>query len=68
MIIEILFLVIGFIIGVNWRNSSAEAKEQKLYSQLDEEVKKDLAITKNLNKSLLDDVRFLREKLQRLKE
>lgn len=67
ILINLLFLGTGVVIGMNLRNASAEAKENKTLQQVDEQVRNELAVAKNLNKSLLDDVRFLREKLQRLK-
>ena len=63
---DLLFLGIGILIGIGLRNDYAEKKESKTFEQIDEEVRNDLAVTKNLNKSLLEDVHFLREKLKRL--
>ena len=66
--INLIFLGLGLMIGMHIRNSYAEQKERKTFDQVDEQVRNELSIAKNLNKSLLDDVRFLREKLQRLKD
>jgi uncharacterized protein YoxC len=66
IIINLVFIVLGIIIGRGMRNSYAESKEARTYEQVDEQVRNELTVTKNLNKSLLDDVRFLREKLKRL--
>lgn len=68
MIIDLLFFGFGILIGVNWRNSYAERKERLLFDQVDEKVRNELTVAKNLNKSLLDDVRFLRNKLERIKD
>lgn len=63
----LVFFVIGMIVGYNLRNARAEEKEQRTFEQVDEQVRKDLVKQKNLNKSLQDDVTFLREKLNKLK-
>lgn len=68
IIINSVFFTLGILIGINLRNSYAENKERKTVSQVDEQVRNELVVAKNLNKSLLSDVRFLREKLQRLKD
>ena len=44
-----------------------QQKRQNYFEQVDEEVRNRLHVAENLNKSLLSDVRFLREKLERLK-
>ncbi len=62
-----LFFSIGLLVGYNLRNARAEEKEQLTYEKVDKQVRDDLQKQKNLNKSLLDDVKFLREKLNRLK-
>ena len=67
ILLNLLFLGFGILIGINLRNRYAEGKEQRTLNQVDEQIRNELAVAKNLNKSLLDDVRFLREKLQRLK-
>ena len=66
--IEFIFFAFGLVIGYNIRNARAEQKENRLLEQVDEQVRNDLAIAKNLNQSLMGDVRFLREKLERLKK
>lgn len=63
----LVFFVIGMVVGYNLRNARAEEKEQRLFDEVDEQVRKDLVRHKNLNKSLQDDVTFLREKLSKLK-
>ena len=67
IIICLVFLLLGIVIGRGMRNQYAEDKEARTFNQIDESVRNELNVTKNLNKSLLEDVRFLREKLQRLK-
>ena len=67
IIINLVFFVLGLVIGMNLRNSYAEGKERRTIEQVDADIRNELNVAKNLNKSLLDDVRFLRKKLQRLK-
>mgnify|MGYP003351143217 FL=1 len=67
ILLNFIFLSFGILIGINLRNTYAQNKERKTFNEVDEQVRNELAVAKNLNKSLLDDVRFLREKLQRLK-
>ena len=54
-----IFFSFGLIIGYNLRN-------QRTIEQVDEQLRKDLAKHKNLNKSLQDDITFLREKINKL--
>jgi hypothetical protein len=65
--IEFLFLAFGIVIGYNIRNSLADRKENLILEQVDADIRNELAIAKNLNKSLLSDVRFLRDKIARMK-
>jgi len=37
------------------------------FEEVDRQVREELQVAKNLNKSLLDDVNFLKEKIKRLK-
>ena len=68
ILLNFIFLSLGILIGINLRNTYAQNKERKIFNEVDEQVRNELAVAKNLNKSLLDDIRFLREKLQRLKD
>ena len=68
ILLNFIFLSFGILIGINLRNTYAQNKERKTFNEVDEQVRNELAVAKNLNKSLLDDIRFLREKLQRLKD
>ena len=52
-----LFLCIGYVIGKETNN-----KETKTIDQIDAELRKELAIAKNLNESLMQDIRYLRSK------
>jgi hypothetical protein len=62
MIEIIITLAFGIVIGHEWRNAKDNAKYSKTYEQLDEELRKELAYHKNLNESLMSDIRFLRGK------
>jgi hypothetical protein len=53
----VLALCIGFVIGKETNN-----KESKTLEQVDAELRKELAIAKNLNESLMQDIRYLRSK------
>lgn len=68
ILLNFIFLSFGILIGINLRNTYAQNKERKTFNEVDEQVRNELAVAKNLNKSLLDDIRFLREKLQRLQD
>ena len=60
-------LVIGIIIGLNIR----ENKQAKSLEELDADMRKDLERYRNLSTSLLEDVRYWRERfntLQKAKE
>ena len=53
---ELLFLVIGFCIGVAFMLNRKEYLEQKTYDELDEELRKDLNFHRNLSDSLKRDL------------
>ena len=59
---------LGILIGYNLRNESAQRKENMKFEEVDRQVREELQVAKNLNKSLLDDVNFLKEKIKRLNE
>ena len=63
-----VFLLLGMVIGYNLKNKRAVAAASKTFEMVDEEVRQRLAVSENLNKSLLDDIKFLREKIERLNE
>ena len=63
-----LFALLGLAVGYNLRNERALKSEQKTFEMVDQEVRKQLAIAENLNDSLRVDVRFLKEKIDRLKQ
>ena len=57
IIIFLLAFGLGFVIGRENNNT-----EPKTVEQVDAELRKELAIAKNLNESLMQDIRYLRSK------
>ena len=57
IIISLLAFGLGFVIGRENNNT-----EPKTVEQVDAELRKELAIAKNLNESLMQDIRYLRSK------
>jgi hypothetical protein len=55
--VSALFLCIGFVLG-----RESNTTESKTLEQVDAELRKELAIAKNLNESLMQDIRYLRSK------
>jgi hypothetical protein len=60
---ELLFLVIGFCIGVAFMLNRKEYLEQKTYEELDEELRKDLNYHRNLSDSLKRDLSYTKQQL-----
>ena len=57
IIISLLAFGLGFVIGRENNNT-----EPKTVEQVNAELRKELAIAKNLNESLMQDIRYLRSK------
>ena len=57
IIISLLAFGLGFVIGRENNNT-----EPKTVEQVDAELRKELVIAKNLNESLMQDIRYLRSK------
>ena len=57
IIISLLAFGLGFVIG-----RENNKTEPKTVEQVDAELRKELAIAKNLNESLMQDIRYLRSK------
>jgi hypothetical protein len=53
----------GVLVGINMRNSFAEEKESRTFSQISEEVRHRLQVAEELNRSLLSDLAFAKKKL-----
>lgn len=60
---ELLFLVIGFCIGVAFMLNRKEYLEQKTYEELDEELRRDLNYYRNLSDSLKRDLSETKQQL-----
>lgn len=63
-----LFVLLGLAVGYNLRNDRALNAEKKTFEMVDQEVRKRLEVAENLNDSLKEDVRFMKEKIYRLKQ
>jgi hypothetical protein len=60
---ELVFLAIGFCIGVAFMLNRKEYLEQKTYEQLDEEMSRELTLYKNLSDSLKRDLSETKQQL-----
>jgi hypothetical protein len=60
---EILFTLLGIVVGFNIRHESRLHKENLVLDQVDERLRKELDIAKNLNDSLRLDIADLRRSL-----
>jgi len=65
---EFIWMIIGFGFGIIVMLNRKEYRDQKTVEQVDADLRTELAINKNLVKSLKDDVAFLKSRLQALKE
>ena len=65
---EIVFLVIGFTVGVAFMLNHKEYREQKTYEELDSELRKDLNYYKNLSDSLKRDLSYTKQQLYDLRK
>lgn len=61
--IVLLTLGLGILIGVNIRHEKNESKYKKTFLQVDEQVRKELEVSKNLVESLKQDKNILKEKI-----
>ena len=65
----ILLLVVmgmGILIGQNWRNDSEREYKKRLLREIDDELKKELEVSQNLNISLKEDIVELKRKLRKI--
>jgi cell division protein FtsB len=67
MMIEILLLLLGVVVGYNIRHERRLREESLVLEEVDARLRKELAIAKNLNDSLQQDVAELKSKLAALK-
>ena len=63
MLIEILFTLLGIVVGFNIRQESRLRKENLVLDQVDAQLRKELEIARNLNDSLRLDIADLRRRL-----
>jgi len=59
----LLILGLGILIGINIRHEKYEAKYKKTFLQVDEQIRKELEVSRNLVESLKQDKNILREKI-----
>lgn len=60
---EFIWIGIGFGFGVIFMLNRREYRIQKTYEQVDEELRNELAINKNLVESLKQDLAYAKKKL-----
>lgn len=65
---ELIWLLVGFGFGIVFMLNNKEYRQMKTYEEIDEQLRKDLALNKNLVDSLKKDLAFAKQKLQNLKE
>jgi hypothetical protein len=65
---EFIYLIIGFAFGCVFMLNRKEYLEQKTYEQLDEKLRNDLAMYKNLSESLKADLRWAKQRIVDLKD
>lgn len=63
MLGEFIFFFLGAAVGASWMLNRAGNKELETFEQMDERLRKELALHKNLTNSLKADVAYLRKKL-----
>jgi hypothetical protein len=64
--IEVLLVVLGVMVGYNIRHEWNRYKENLILSQVDERLRKELEVARNLNQSLLADLADLKQRLTRI--
>lgn len=65
---ELIWLVLGFGFGIIVMLNNKEYRQQKTYEQLDEALRKELALNKNLVESLKKDLAWVKQKNATLKD
>jgi hypothetical protein len=61
--VEVLLVVLGVMVGYNIRHEWHRYKENLVLSQVDERVRQELEVARNLNQSLLADLADLKQRL-----
>lgn len=65
--IEVLFILLGVVVGYNIRHERELRKEYLVLEKVDTRLRRDLEIAKNLNDSLSKDVAELKDQLSVIK-
>lgn len=65
---ELIWLSLGVGFGVVVMLNNKDYRQQKTYEELDEELRKELALNKNLVESLKKDLAWTKQKLNTLKD
>jgi hypothetical protein len=70
MISDIILLLIciglGILIGRNWHDDKEREYKKRLLQEVDEELRNELEVAKNLNDSLKEDIVELKRKIRKL--
>lgn len=61
MLSEFIYLLVGFMFGCIFMLNHKEWRQQKTYEQLDEKLRADLTLHKNLCESLKKDLAFVKQ-------
>ena len=65
---DIVYLIVGFCFGCTFMLSRKSYREEKTLAQIDEEMKKELALNRNLVASLKEDLAYTKKKLGALRD
>jgi hypothetical protein len=57
------WLVVGLILGILIGLNLGDAKNRKTFEQVDQDIRDELVKANNLNESLMDDIKFLRNRI-----
>ena len=66
LILLLIFMGTGVLVGRNLHGDSEREYKKRLLKEIDDELKKELEIAKNLNDSLKEDIVELKRKLRKL--
>jgi hypothetical protein len=66
IILLLVCIGMGILIGRNWHGETDREYKKRLLRELDSELKDELAIAKNLNESLQQDITDLKRKLRKI--
>ena len=66
LILLLIFMGTGVLVGRNLHGDSERDYKKRLLKEIDDELKKELEIAKNLNDSLKEDIVELKRKLRKL--